>query len=219
MINYVGDFFIGSTVRGTFNTRDTAGAPITLAGTPTLRVTKDDGTTEDDSGITLNVDFEKTGRHLWEIDTSADTTFYSAGADFTIYLNAGTVDTISVEGVDVGHFSLENRSIRWIRKKTAAGGAAGSITLDASASATDDFYNNTLVQIVGGTGAGQSRIISDYVGATKVASVASNWVTNPDNTSVFIVWPAGTATVNANMTHINSTALTGDGDGTPWGPA
>jgi hypothetical protein len=220
-MSYVGDFFIGATVRGTFNTRDTDGAPITLAGTPALRVTKDDSTTEDDSGITLNVDFDsRTGLHLWEVDTSADATYYSAGSDFFVYLTAGTVDSISVVGVCVGQFSLENRKIRWIRKATAAGGAAGSITLDASASATNDFYNNTLVQIVSGTGAGQSRIISDYVGATQVASVAANWVTTPDNTSVFIIYPSGTATVNANVTQVNS--VTVDGTGTtldPWGPA
>lgn len=214
MSHYVGDFFIGATVRGTFNTRDTDGAPITLADTPALRVYKDDGDTEDDSGITLNVGFDsRTGLHVWEVDTSADTTFYSAGADFHVVLTAGTVDSISVVGVCVGQFSLENRKIRWIRKKTAAGGAAGSITLDASASASNDFYNNTLVQIVAGTGAGQSRVISDYVGATQVASVAANWVTTPDNTSVFIIWPAGTSTIDSNITQVLGNPLAESGTG------
>lgn len=74
---------------------------------------------------------------------------------------------------------------RGVRSRKAQAGAAGTITLDASAVATDDYYNGCLIEIVGGTGVGQSRIISDYVGSTKVASVGSNWVTNPDNTSVF----------------------------------
>jgi hypothetical protein len=50
--------------------------------------------------------------------------------------------------------------------------------------------------------------------------VAANWVTTPDNTSVFIIYPSGTATVNANVTQVNS--VTVDGTGTtldPWGPA
>lgn len=78
-----------------------------------------------------------------------------------------------------------------IRSNTAQAGAAGTITLDASASASNDFYNNTFIQIIGGTGAGQARFISDYDGTTKVASVNANWITTPDNTSVFVIWPFG----------------------------
>lgn len=73
------------------------------------------------------------------------------------------------------------------RTGTAQAGAAGTITLDASASATDDIYNGMLARIVSGTGAGQWRPIYDYVGSTKVAHVKPNWTTTPDNTSVFAV--------------------------------
>lgn len=75
-----------------------------------------------------------------------------------------------------------------IRSGTAQAGAATTITLDASASAVDDFYNNCLIVITGGTGAGQSRFITDYVGATKVATVGT-WATNPGATSVFVIVP------------------------------
>lgn len=78
-----------------------------------------------------------------------------------------------------------------IRASTAQAGAAGTITLDASASAVDDFYLDCLVRTTGGTGAGQTRLVSDYVGATKVASVTPNWATNPDNTTTFEILPAG----------------------------
>lgn len=77
-----------------------------------------------------------------------------------------------------------------IRAGTAQAGASTTITLDGSASSTDDFYNNTIIVITGGTGAGQSRIISDYVGSTKVASVSA-WVTNPSSDSVFVILPFG----------------------------
>ena len=111
-MKYHGDIRAGATIRGTFNTRsNSTGAPITLAGTPALRVYKDDGTTEDDSGITLNVDFDsRTGLHVWEIDTAADGTFYSSGANYSIVLTVGTVDSISVVGVCVGEFSIDNRA-------------------------------------------------------------------------------------------------------------
>lgn len=75
-----------------------------------------------------------------------------------------------------------------VRQNTAQAGGASAITLDTGASAVDDFYNNMYVTIVSGTGAGQSRKISDYVGSTKVATVSSAWTTQPDSTSVFRVF-------------------------------
>ena len=112
MSRYQGDILVGATIRFPFNTIDSTGAPITLAGTPTVRVYKDDGTTEDDSGITLNVDFDsRTGLHLIEIDTSADGTFYSTGANFFAVLTAGTVGGVSVVGQVVGSFSIANRPV------------------------------------------------------------------------------------------------------------
>lgn len=74
-----------------------------------------------------------------------------------------------------------------IRGNTAQAGAAGSITLDAGASATDNLYRGLKVVLASGTGAGQCRLISGYTGASKVATVTPNWITTPDNTSVFIV--------------------------------
>lgn len=70
---------------------------------------------------------------------------------------------------------------------TAQAGASGTITLASGASSVDDFYNGTIVTIVGGTGVGQSRFIPDYVGSTRVASVRPNWVTTPDNTSTYVI--------------------------------
>jgi hypothetical protein len=70
---------------------------------------------------------------------------------------------------------------------TAQAGAATTITLAAGASANDDEYNNMAVTIDSGTGLGQTAIISDYVGSTKVATVPT-WGTNPDATSVYRVY-------------------------------
>lgn len=70
---------------------------------------------------------------------------------------------------------------------TAQAGGASTITLAAGASAVDDAYNNMTVRITGGTGSGQERKISDYVGATKVATVSVAWTTAPDATSTYSV--------------------------------
>jgi hypothetical protein len=70
---------------------------------------------------------------------------------------------------------------------TAQAGAGSTITLAAGASATNSIYVGQLVKITSGTGAGQSRLITAYVGATKVATVGVAWQTNPDSTSVYQV--------------------------------
>ena len=111
MANYLGDFAEDAMVRGAFNTRAKAtGAPIIIAGTPTLAVYKDANAVESTAGVAaISIDFDaRTGHHLFAIDTSADA-FYATGSDYRIVLTAGTVDGESVVGVEVGSFSIENR--------------------------------------------------------------------------------------------------------------
>lgn len=97
---------------------------------------------------------------------------------------AAVWDSLRASHVVAGSFGRSNQINR---DGTATAGAAGTITLDGAASAVDDFYNNAILAIIGGTGVGQSRIISDYAGATKIATVNGNWVTTPDATSVFAI--------------------------------
>jgi hypothetical protein len=84
------------------------------------------------------------------------------------------------------------------RTGTAQAGASTTITLDAGAVATDDIYNGASITITSGTGAGQTRIISDYVGSTKVATVSTSWTTTPNNTSVFGVTSQVDQYINAS---------------------
>jgi hypothetical protein len=76
-----------------------------------------------------------------------------------------------------------------IRKSTATAGGASAVTLDASASATNDFYNGAVILIISGTGAGQSRFILDYDGGTKVVTTHKAWGTNPANGDTFMIIP------------------------------
>lgn len=78
-----------------------------------------------------------------------------------------------------------------IRRNTAQSGTLSSITLDASASSTTDYYKYAVAYIVSGTGAGQARQITAYNGISKAATVSPSWTTAPDNTSVFIIMPLG----------------------------
>lgn len=70
---------------------------------------------------------------------------------------------------------------------TAQGGTSTTIQLAASETFGDDILNGNIVKITGGTGAGQSRRITDYVGSTDTATVNEAWATNPDNTSTYEV--------------------------------
>ena len=73
------------------------------------------------------------------------------------------------------------------RTGTAQAGGSSTITLDSGASATDDIYIGATITTTGGTGSGQTRIISDYVGSSKVATVSAAWSTTPASDTTFEV--------------------------------
>lgn len=79
-----------------------------------------------------------------------------------------------------------------IHSGTAQAGNSIHLTLSATASATDGIYNRNLLVIVSGTGAGQTRTIIDYDGATKVALADREWRVSPDATSEYQITPDDT---------------------------
>lgn len=99
-----------------------------------------------------------------------------------------------------------------VHSGTAQAGAAGSITLASGASSTDDLYKGMLVKIYGATGAGQARTITAYNGTTKVATVAWNWITNPDSTSTYALIVSGNPSINSSL-QVSTTASD------PWSTA
>lgn len=108
----------------------------------------------------------------------------------SIAADAITAAKIADNAIDRATFAADT-GLQSIRSGTAQGGTSTTITLDASASATDDIYNGCAILITGGTGFGQNaNIITDYVGSTKVATVRDTWVTTPNATSTFAIEPA-----------------------------
>lgn len=173
----------------------TAAATPTVAGVPEVDATHWLGTalaTPDTTGypkVTI-----KDGTGTGEIDTASG----------RVAITEAQIDQIVDETWDEarsghttdGTFGQVNQAVR---SGTAQGGGTNTITLDASASAVDDFYNGVLVWAVGGTGAGQAGVITDYVGATKVATVDNNWRTNPDATTVFVLLPGSLGLTSATL--------------------
>lgn len=89
-----------------------------------------------------------------------------------------------------------------IREETAQGPGTGNnqIQLDSDASTIANVYDPAMVVIIDGTGAGQSRLILEYNGTDKIATVDKNWRVNPDATSVFqILAFAGREHVNEGL--------------------
>lgn len=74
---------------------------------------------------------------------------------------------------------------------TAQAGGGSTITLSANGPELNDVLNGLKIRINSGTGSGQTKTISDYVGSTKVVTVDSAWSTNPDATSIYEVIPSG----------------------------
>lgn len=115
----------------------------------------------------------------------------------TVYKCFITLAPQETENADVKTSSITGITIR---SNTAQAGASGTITLDASASATNNLYRGEWIVLTGGTGVGQVRLITAYVGSTKVATVLPAWVTTPDNTSTFTIIPAAGVDVEQWLT-------------------
>lgn len=67
-----------------------------------------------------------------------------------------------------------------------AAGASNTVTLATTSSAVAQFYRGQEVTIIDGTGAGQTRIISNYT-TGRVATVYPAWATVPDTTSQYVI--------------------------------
>ena len=103
-------------------------------------------------------------------------------------IEAQVWDALRASHIATGTFGQANQVID---DGTAQAGGAATITLRAGSSATDNFYKGNFVLILSGTGSGQApNPIASYVGATKVATVQNSWLTQPDNTSVYVLLPA-----------------------------
>ena len=133
-----------------------------------------------------------------------------------------TADEVIVQVVD--RTNVTDQAFRIItlpdgalRSRLAQAGNATTITLDSSAVATNDYYNGSIVAIIAGTGNAQARVITAYVGSTKVATVDTNWAVNPSTDSVFAIYPQGIygltsaqvqSSVTTSLTAYNTSTLT-----------
>lgn len=69
---------------------------------------------------------------------------------------------------------------------TAQSATSTTIVLQSDESPTDDIHNGSAIVLIGGTGVGQAREITDYAGSSKTATVAT-WTTTPDSTTKYVI--------------------------------
>jgi hypothetical protein len=93
---------------------------------------------------------------------------------------------------------------------TAVGSGTGTdqIELNGDAATYDGAYDPAVIAITSGTGIGQCRMILEYDGATKIATVDRDWKILPDATSEYII------SAHPGREHVNEGLLTGAGAGT-----
>ena len=74
---------------------------------------------------------------------------------------------------------------------------SNQIVLNGDASTVDGAYDPAVISIVNGIGLGQSRLILQYEGSTKTATVDRDWKVEPDDTSEYIL------TADPGREHVN----------------
>lgn len=76
-----------------------------------------------------------------------------------------------------------------VNEGLAAAGSNNTITLNALASDSNNVYVGQIIFIRSGLGMDQAKVVTAYNGTSKVATVDSDWVVNPDTTTAYVMLP------------------------------
>jgi hypothetical protein len=131
-----------------------------------------------------------------KLDSSNLSAFFNCRGIGTITDNTPSETTVLTDG-------LVNRETIALAAASDFGFAQGSgngvnqIQLRADASTSNAAYDPSMIIIRSGTGEGQGRLIYNYDGATRTATVDRNWKIQPDATSYYAVLP------NPGREHVN----------------
>jgi len=80
---------------------------------------------------------------------------------------------------------------------TVVSATGNTVTLDAGASSVNGAYDPSAIYIDSGAGAGQTRNVFQYDGATRTAVVDRDWKTIPNDTSTYVI------VADAGREHVN----------------
>jgi len=136
---------------------------------------------------------------------------------YSVQYNAtgGAIDYIDISnsgssyGYNVPSRTSGDSTLRTFVISASNTGTTGTAVLNSNESSTDDYYNTYALNITKGTGVGQSRRISDYIGSSRTIVVNSNWTTIPDTTSVYEIMPE--VIIDGDGTGAQALAIISDG--------
>ncbi|MEJ2102051.1 MAG: C25 family cysteine peptidase, partial [Desulfobacterales bacterium] len=115
-----------------------------------------------------------------------------------VWVNGAYKDSFTWSGIAYNELSLEAVDVKdSVVNQNAQLATAGSISLAAEALAVDDYYNEMLIEITAGKGAGQVRKISDYDSSTNTATVDDDFSPLLDATSVYRIDSSVTLVCNS----------------------
>ena len=148
------------------------------------------------SGIKVN--YATNGSNTFPTDSSGsfqDTTYYSNAKGFDSY-NAGTMSddwitvglkpSSSINNVYSIALQFSQANAGHVGKLAASDAVGDStITLSTNASGTNDYYNGMPIFFYGGNGYGQIRTITNYIGATRVATLSSALTIAVDTSTLY----------------------------------
>jgi hypothetical protein len=123
-----------------------------------------------------------------EIASSSGVYYLDLTATETTGKSVQVIVKTSTSGAKTTTLTIPIKRMPALRSNTAQAAASATITLDSGASAKDGAYVGCYIQCSNNTPSnvqGQTRKIVSYVGSTKVATVESNWGTNPSSSTTF----------------------------------
>jgi hypothetical protein len=187
----------GAHYRVTFPMLDADGDLVTGATTPDAEVSKDAGTFADCTNESTEI---ATNSGMYFLDLT--------GAEMTAKCVA-VIAKSATAGMKTTPIVLYPKRLVILESGVAQAGAAGTITLASGAVAIDGYYAGLYVHITDNDAAGsqyQARKIISYVGSTRVATIESNWGTNPSSSSNYdILIPEHVSVANFGSTTVAPT--------------
>jgi hypothetical protein len=126
---------------------------------------------------------------LFDLDGVVTATDDIEGRKVTYY-SASKVMKVYDKGDDGLAATPDDVLLGWrpsIHTGQATNGGANDIHLSNSASNANDAYNGMYITITSGTGAGQTRRITDYTGSSKIAAVTPSWSPHPSSSSYYSI--------------------------------
>ena len=170
-------------------------------------------TVTDATNAVLRVEYANAGSNYTNTSTTIAGSGYNVAVTADEFRDAAVFETRLIDTGTTSQSSIGGSSYV-TATNTSQGGATGYITIAATDTALSNAYNQMRIQLLAGTGVGQTGNILTYTNGTKVAQVIKDSFTpiliTSSSTTVFNV--ASTASLYAGMPiYLNSTyaGLTG----------